>query len=122
MIARNEPKRRATSGTRQGHGAGIGGPANGAGWGGPAKGASSKRERPILMKAGPGRGHFSVVGAARRERRERISEELCELLYGIALDPTQPAMLRVNAAAALLNRIEGAPYRGPQATRSSKPR
>ena len=61
------------------------------------------------MKAGPGRGHFSMAGAARRERKERLAEELCKLLYALALDPAQPAMLRVNAAAALLNRIEGLP-------------
>ena len=109
MMARTESKRPATSGTRRGHGAGIGGPANGPGWGGPAKGASQKRERAALVKAGPGRGHFSIVGAARRERKEVLAEQLCELLYGIALDPQQPAILRVNAAAALLNRIEGLP-------------
>jgi hypothetical protein len=98
---------------RHGNGAGWGGPASGwpaggAGWGGPAKGAHPQPRR-ALLSAGPGRGHTSVAGAARRERNERWSEDLCEFYYAVAMNLKKPAMIRVWAATLLLNRIEGPP-------------
>jgi len=102
-----EKKRSPTSGTRKGNGDGWGGPANGPGWGGPAKGASIKPKRPALGTPGPGRGHYSVAGEERRERKERLAEEMCELYYTFAHDPEQPTMVRLSAATHLLNRIDG---------------
>ena len=107
-MARSESKRPPTSGTRHGNGAGVGGPANGPGWGGPAKGTSRKSQPPVL-EAGPGRGHFSIAGEARRERKERLAEEMCELYYTFAHDPKKPDMVRLSAATHLLNRIDGLP-------------
>jgi hypothetical protein len=97
-----ERKRAPTSTTRHGNGAG------GPGWGGPAKGASTARRKP-LAKAGPGRGYFSAAGEERRERQERLIEELCALYWAFAHDPNEPAPTRISAATHLLNRLDGLP-------------
>jgi hypothetical protein len=97
-----ERKRSPTSTTRHGNGAG------GPGWGGPAKGASTTKRKP-LTEAGPGRGRYSIAGEQKREQNERHAEEMRELYYEFALDPGQPAMVRINAATHLLNRLDGLP-------------
>ncbi len=108
MKARDELKRPPTSGTRHGNGSGVGGPANGPGWGGAARGSSTSQIKP-MQGPGPGRGHFSIAGEEKRERNDRHAEEMRALYYEFAHDPEQPAMVRINAATHLLNRIDGLP-------------
>jgi len=60
------------------------------------------------MEPGPGRGRYTVAGEARAARRERLADEMCEILYTIAHTAEQPS-LRIQAADKLLDRIEGRP-------------
>lgn len=97
-------KRRAgNKTTRYGNGAG-----SGPGWGGSAKGASAAQPQ-VLHGVGPGRGHVSKDGEARREREQRHAEEMRELYYEVATNPEEPTPNRLAAATHLLNRIEGQP-------------
>ena len=97
----------ASSGTRYG---------NGAGWGGPAKGAGSAAPsfttgagEPTREKGpGPGRGHISEATAAKRAADAERGEEMRRVLRDIAV-AGRSEMARVQAAQALLNRIEGMP-------------
>lgn len=84
--------------------------ANGTGWGGMARGAHPAKLRFRFPTPGPGRSRgYSVVGEARRDRDERIAEEMRELYYAFATDPEKPDSIRLSAADHLLDRIEGKP-------------
>ena len=91
-------KRSATAGTRRGSGRGHGGPAkgqgiwgaaNGMGWGGPSQGGSQARARPMTT-----------------DERDRLRHEMVDLYLGIARDSTQSAMMRLQAARHLLERLD----------------
>ncbi len=99
MQEHKSPKRPPTSGTRKGKGAGCGGPAKGAGLWDPANG----------MGWGGGRSRASGLAQTRRmtaEERARLRHEMMELYLAIVRDPAQPAMLRMQAARHLLERID----------------
>lgn len=72
---------------------------NGEGWGGPANGASTSRFQP----GESGGGHLPENRAKAASR----AEEMRDVLYGIATNKKAHAMVRVNAADKLLDRIEG---------------
>ena len=94
-----EPKKRApTSGTRKGSGPGLGGPAkgtglwgpaNGMGWGGDSRASAQTRSRPMTAA-----------------ERARLRREMIELYLSIARDAAQPALLRMQAARHLLERVD----------------
>jgi hypothetical protein len=85
------------------------GESQGAGWGGPARGNGNGSERNTFnSEPGPGRGNMSAEGIARRERRELWRDDLRLLLYNLAHDG-EPDAVKVAAARALLDRIEGLP-------------
>ena len=88
-----EKKRPPTSGTRKGNGpakgAGLWGPANGMGWGGESRASGKARPRPRTA-----------------EERDDLRREMIELYLAIARDPTQPALLRMQAADHLLDRVD----------------
>ena len=89
---------------------------NGPGWGGPAKGAGTGT-RPHIVP-GPGRGHTSPAGDARRERDAKWAEEMRQLYYEVATNPRETTQNKLTAADKLLDRIEGKPK---QATEISGP-
>lgn len=78
----------------------------GAGWGGPAKGAGVP-EPYIFDEAGPGRGHKSVEGEAKRTRNERRTEALEQFYWDVARGEAHDKNLpiRLSAASMLLNRL-----------------
>jgi hypothetical protein len=76
----------------------------GAGWGGQAKGAGA--ERYVFDEAGPGRGHKSIKGEARRVRNERRVEALEQFYWDVARGEALAIdSIRLSAAAMLLNRL-----------------
>lgn len=84
-------------------GAGWGGPANGPGWGGPARGAGHNSGTAVPFEC----GNQTAAGAHRFHRSER-SEQLLNVLADLARN-AQSDMVRVWAAEAWLNRVEGIP-------------
>ena len=95
----DEPKERApTSATRKGNGAGRGGPAKGAGLWGPANGMGWGGESQASCR-GPTR-------AITTDERAILRQEMMELCLSIVRDPAQPAMVRMQAARHLLERID----------------
>ena len=77
-------------------------PAMGAGWGGEAKGRG-KDLRIAANRAGP---EQRKVGQARRLEQ---AEALLDVIIDAALDPTQPAGVRIMAAREARNQIVGTP-------------
>jgi hypothetical protein len=99
-----EEKRPPTSGTRKG---------NGAGWGGPAKGSRATK-RYVFDESGPGRGHKSDDGEARRLRNEQRAEALEQFYWDVARGEAHgdDLPIRLSAATMLLNRIMGPGSKG----------
>lgn len=95
-----------TSGTRYGNGAGWGGPAKGAGK--PARAFDADDAAAVRPAAGPGRGHISETTAAKQAVAAERAEQMRAVLAEIAV-AGRSEMARVQAAQALLNRIEGMP-------------
>ncbi len=100
------PARKRPPGPGRGHKVkmGSGMPATG-GWGGPAKGAGKDpRETPIEV-----RRTAMAIHKARMPEKEAAADELKATLYDLATDNEQPGGVRVMAASAALDRLEGKP-------------
>ncbi|MHB8201950.1 MAG: hypothetical protein ACYDD9_14200 [Acidithiobacillus sp.] len=86
------------SSKRKGNGAGLGGPAKGAGLWGPANGMGWGGES---RASGKGRGR-PVIG----EERADLRREMLNIYLAIARDPAQPALIRMQAARHLIERLD----------------
>lgn len=77
------------------------------GWGGPAKGAGKVIPGYVFDEAGPGRGHKSVEGEAKRQRNEQRTEALEQFYWDVARGEAHDENLpiRLSAANMLLNRL-----------------
>jgi hypothetical protein len=94
------PRPKGGGGSAKGSGFG---PAKGAGWGGPAKGAGTRFVKGEVHPL-QGKGRTAAVLADKAV----VSEQMRQVLYGIALDGENDHA-RIAAADKLLDRLEGKP-------------